>query len=32
MILQQHYELERAAAALGSAVYAIVPVEISEVA
>ena len=27
--LQHHYELERAAAALGSAVFAIVPVEIA---
>ena len=32
MNLQQHYDLERAAAALGSAVDAIVPVEISEAA
>ena len=32
MNLQQHYELDRAAAALGSAVDAIVPIEISEAA
>ena len=32
MNLQQHYELDRAAAALGSAVAAIVPIEISEAA